>query len=535
MLSRILAGERATQDFEQIRGDLLLSFDRQIRAIEDNNTSLERNSGQLISLRRSLREAADAALTGETSPLTPEQRLDEARSQFEEALAAFNNPNLSEDERYREGSRLQSLGQVVIDLASQYFGGTDRTDFDYVLSVWNSIGDISQDQLDETQQLIDTNNAQLTELRRQRETYERLGERQVASVDDLKAQTTAAFDRMTASINALTPANIAGVYASQLATATTSGEIGSVVAYARATNNRDLFGAALARGDELGIYDHAYRSSDETTRLAGMLPEDSLEDIARSMGSSGYNRQFNYDLAFQNRGAEFEQKVRDSVTNFDFSGVSAGELSSREAIAREGGPASLTRFYQRAHELGQYYGRYSYADKIGQPLYDRADQQYANDALGFLQTLGYSGGWDTNANIFLQANNYGSNFDNWLRTYVNDRWGMTGYAAGGVVANGVWNKDSVHAMLAGGEYVMPAPQVARYMPELEAMRSGTYSAGGDDGWYAVCEEIESLKQQNVQLMSQLINLTAMSGEANIEGHEKTATALTKQADMERAD
>lgn len=64
---------------------------------------------------------------------------------------------------------------------------------------------------------------------------------------------------------------------------------------------------------------------------------------------------------------------------------------------------------------------------------------------------------------------------------------VPGYADGGMVGNGMWDQDSVLARyagggniaLAGGEFVMPAPQTRMHLPQLEAMRSGV--ARNDNG------------------------------------------------------
>ena len=62
-----------------------------------------------------------------------------------------------------------------------------------------------------------------------------------------------------------------------------------------------------------------------------------------------------------------------------------------------------------------------------------------------------------------------------------------GFAEGGWIGNGIYNTDSVVAryagggsiLLAGGEHVMPADVAARYRPELDSMRAGTYSVAND--------------------------------------------------------
>jgi hypothetical protein len=79
---------------------------------------------------------------------------------------------------------------------------------------------------------------------------------------------------------------------------------------------------------------------------------------------------------------------------------------------------------------------------------------------------------------------------------------VPGYAAGGVVGNGIFGVDSVIARyagggsigLAGGEFVMPAAQTQANLPVLQAMRSG--AASNDNGRY-----FENLGQQLVRAMA----------------------------------
>jgi hypothetical protein len=105
---------------------------------------------------------------------------------------------------------------------------------------------------------------------------------------------------------------------------------------------------------------------------------------------------------------------------------------------------------------------------------------------------------------------------------------VPGYAAGGVVGNGMFGVDSVIARyagggsigLAGGEFVMPAAQTQMHLPMLEAMRSG--SASNDNGIYfaslgqqlvramAGCSmgEIAAIREENAALRADIRALTA---------------------------
>lgn len=92
-------------------------------------------------------------------------------------------------------------------------------------------------------------------------------------------------------------------------------------------------------------------------------------------------------------------------------------------------PEHKTQFFKRENELGVYYGRDSYADPFGDALYSRWDGAFSDAALGYLKKLGYTGGWDANANIFIQANGHGDAFTDWIRQYGRAQ-GWPGFATG---------------------------------------------------------------------------------------------------------
>lgn len=77
-------------------------------------------------------------------------------------------------------------------------------------------------------------------------------------------------------------------------------------------------------------------------------------------------------------------------------------------------------------------------------------------------------------------------FDTTGRAYA--AGGVVGSDAGGLITNGLYGVDSVVAMtsdgaalFAGGEYIMPTAQTAQYLPILESMRAGTWSAYASSG------------------------------------------------------
>lgn len=118
---------------------------------------------------------------------------------------------------------------------------------------------------------------------------------------------------------------------------------------------------------------------------------------------------------------------------------------------------------------------------------------------------------------------------------------VPGYAGGGMISNGLPDVDSVMARLgngalaalAGGEFISPAPVAQRYLPQLEAMRNGTYQDGNGEVTELrkeVCELKEMLAQQ-LEVTNQLLRLI---GETNVEGHVATVKAIKDNEDSARA-
>jgi hypothetical protein len=106
----------------------------------------------------------------------------------------------------------------------------------------------------------------------------------------------------------------------------------------------------------------------------------------------------------------------------------------------------------------------------------------AAGAAGYQSILDAQGGAFTQGNIRDFIANAIANGEAYIDPTIRAQYGLQN---GGIVGNGMWGRDSVLASyagggsiaLAGGEYVMPAAQTARYRPQLEAMRSG---AGNDN-------------------------------------------------------
>lgn len=114
---------------------------------------------------------------------------------------------------------------------------------------------------------------------------------------------------------------------------------------------------------------------------------------------------------------------------------------------------------------------------------------------------------------------------------------VPGYANGGMIGNGIWDRDSVlaryagggHIALAGGEFVMPAPQTKRFYPELEAMRSGR--AANDNG--TLLAEIRSMHRTMGSLLTRIADLESRNVVATERGTEAVLIASVETARQTR--
>ena len=102
--------------------------------------------------------------------------------------------------------------------------------------------------------------------------------------------------------------------------------------------------------------------------------------------------------------------------------------------------------------------------------------------------------------------------------------GIPGMAAGGLVTGGVSGVDSVPRMLMPGEFVVPALQTRRYMPELQAMQAGTFGGYANDNNGALIAEVRALRQEVARLSS----VTAAGAQAQIAATGDVAGAVRDQ-------
>lgn len=107
---------------------------------------------------------------------------------------------------------------------------------------------------------------------------------------------------------------------------------------------------------------------------------------------------------------------------------------------------------------------------------------------------------------------------------------QTGFAGGGWVGNGLWNRDSVVASfagggnigLAGGEHITNAPMAARYAPELNSINAGTYARNDNS---ALVAELRSVRAELAALRAERAADSRRIANAN----ERTADAAETTA------
>ncbi|WP_299082831.1 hypothetical protein [uncultured Paraglaciecola sp.] len=126
-----------TRSVTQIRASLVASYNKERIALQDVVSEFDNLSNTLLSFKDRLR-------LGELSPLTPGQKLDDARQQFNETR------RLAQGGDADAIAKLPEIAQSFLQ-ASQTFnasGGTFTSDFNFVQSVLDSVGAVAQTEAD---------------------------------------------------------------------------------------------------------------------------------------------------------------------------------------------------------------------------------------------------------------------------------------------------------------------------------------------------------------------------------------------------
>ncbi|KAA0592943.1 hypothetical protein J2848_005701 [Azospirillum lipoferum] len=181
-LRMVQAAERSAKAFQLAQADVLAAYDVQITAQQALVESLQAGAEAV----KQFRQAYDALAVNDNSPLNARDRLAEARRQFETAYATAKDASASEAEKTAALATLQQLGPTLVQLAKGFYGSTDTRDYDRVRQVFAEFAGLQSDGVDTAQQQLDTANATLKELQRQRADAASLGQKQYGALTGLK-------------------------------------------------------------------------------------------------------------------------------------------------------------------------------------------------------------------------------------------------------------------------------------------------------------------------------------------------------------
>lgn len=441
-LSRVLAGERAMVEFQAYQRDLLEAYDRQIRDVQDQKSAIEAQisairaqTQALDGLRQSLEQfQQDLKLDPNLSILSTGQRRDEALSRMD-ALYAKGMGGDTEALRQWE-----PLARQFLAISREYNASTPGYVADYsrvqgqldgALGKIRTPLQVAEAQLATLEAQSKQFDQQIDLLRSQREQAARLGERQLDSLDSLKAGTLEALARLQAAQADLA----AGL-------GTLAGSLAAKAAGA-ANSNRPVIGSD---GRPVGLLGGGLEVRGQDNTAYSEWSQEKKNAWLTLAGNLGINP----DLYFRT-GADFASVLPNIDNNWN-----ATDGMGLKYVGASG------RVYNTYAEWNAATGMAS--NQLGQWLtqqnttFDEALRRAA-------ETGAIIGGGTPKFQM----------------------GGVTGaYASGGIVANGLWNQDSVVArypdgqgiLVAGGEHITRATSVTpETLPVLDAInRSGRLPA-----------------------------------------------------------
>ena len=579
--------ERDRASADAYRADLIDALNRSIESTQVQIAATERQTGWIVRLSTTMRDAANNAMLGQSSPLGPEAQLIEARRLFEQALTRFNDTTLPQAERERQAGLVQSYGSSLMSISRGYYGsGGSSDDFDHVMSVWRSIGGMTEDQVDTARITLARQNESIANQQEQIRVSNTWGRHAAGNIEDLTTLTRSAFDTLNNSVSRLQPFSTSNLYQGLFGGAN-QGNLESLMGQARGMGSDAVFQlltSANQNGANTGAY--AYHPSSTAQSLYGVLNDSQRGSIASQIGFTGYSgsasdSRLNSYIAAYGRSSDFESLVLNNSLN-NIGSMSTEQLELvRAVVANANNQGYQTEFNNRwgtLHPVQQPAAQPHEQQPAAQPYAQRLaamtpeqryleanpdvarSQFYSNPAEHYAE-YGAREGRDSFGMTLSREQQYlvrNSDVaqDDFYRTHPYQhyldagraedrtfaRGGMIPFAGGGRIGNGAWNVDSVLARyagggniaLAGGEFIVPAAQTTRYLPQLEAMRAGAYGHANDDGYAAVCAELRLQRDQNERLMQRLLALTEAAAEANVDGHAGTAVAVRSSRDEARA-
>lgn len=501
-LQRVLAGERAQLEFQGYQRDLLEALDRQIRGVQDQKASVDAQisaiktqTAALDGLRDSLEKfQQDLKLDAGLSILSTGQRRGAAMSRMD---ALYTRGMAGDIEALREW---EPLARQFLAISKEYNASTPGYVADYTKvqgQLDGALGKIktplqvAEAQLATLEAQSKQFDTQIDLLQQQREEVARTGERQLASINTLTSGMMESLARWTAAQTDL------AMGFKTLAAAVTAGKSAAAAA---ANSNRPAVGSD---GRPVGLLGGGLDVVGQDNTTYSEWSQEKKDAWARLAQNVGFSQDIYYRTGqdFANSGGS---SAKDG-SGFNFVGAS-----------------------------GQVYG-----------TYDEWKSATANSNRVFAEFL-------ANNNLTMDEalrQAAAGKFDpaNILNTEKASGMSMGGivgaYASGGIVGNGMWNRDSVVArypdgreiLVAGGEHVTRATSVnAETLPFLQSINSTgrlptvlprpvyrPAPAAGAGGDAAVVAAVDRLAQK----IDVLIDVIAASGDQSLEALQGVRSAM----------
>ena len=292
-LRLVQSAERASQAFTLAQQDVLAGYDQEINARQTFISDLQEGALKVSQIAKQFAAARDALAISQDAPISPQERLNEARRQWDAALATVRSTTASDTDKDTARSNLISLGQTLVSMEKENSAGTARTLYDMVMAVENELGTIAPDSSAATaDSQLKTAQDSLKELQRARADAAAVGQRQLGSLADLKSVMDQSY-------------------------AYWQGTLGPLLASTAANDNRPHYSASAA-------VQAAWDS----------LTGDQHVGIARAMGwSGGLDEAFNTWLATDaNRASTFESYTQQIASGLRY-GANEHVMSAWDALS----------------------------------------------------------------------------------------------------------------------------------------------------------------------------------------------------------
>ncbi|WP_207479578.1 phage tail length tape measure family protein [Arenibaculum pallidiluteum] len=194
LLRQVLSGERAQLDASLLAD----AIESQMAALTEQTGALEANTTAMRQLAAGLRQAADSMLTDTAlSPLSPMDLLAEAQRQFEAAAARAAGGDQA------AAGQLAGLGQRYREAEIAVYASSRSDAFNRVQEVLRDVADGFEGGLTLDEQALTTQKSQLEEMRKLVTQLRTGTDRQVFSLETLRAETTGALSRLAAALGGL--------------------------------------------------------------------------------------------------------------------------------------------------------------------------------------------------------------------------------------------------------------------------------------------------------------------------------------------